>query len=206
VGSFYFTKNSHDQPTLTIRTEGGKNISFQILFSVDEQWASIQMDEQDSLELVRRLSQRLPAMMEEIGPQPGQAGPAKISLIFTIYSPRRVLIVDDQDTAQKMYQRYLGHTNLDVVGITNPAEVLSIAQQIQPAFVILDVMMPHIDGWEVLQTLQLDPHAKHIPVIVCSAWGEPELARALGAVAFLKKPVIQKELLAALSRLGLIQE
>jgi CheY-like chemotaxis protein len=67
-------------------------------------------------------------------------------------------------------------------------------------------MMPNIDGWEVLQTLQLDPETKHIPVIICSAWGEPELARSLGAVAFLKKPVIQKDLLDVLLRLGLVQE
>jgi CheY-like chemotaxis protein len=71
---------------------------------------------------------------------------------------------------------------------------------------ILDVMMPHTDGWEVLQTLQLDPHMKHVPVIICSAWGEPELARSLGAVAFLKKPIIQKDLLDLLVHLGLVQE
>ena len=44
-----------------------------------------------------------------------------------------------------------------------------MAQRIQPALIILDVMMPHTDGWEVLQTLQLDPETKKIPVVVCSA-------------------------------------
>ncbi len=118
----------------------------------------------------------------------------------------RVLIVDDQVTAQKMFQRYLSRTPLEVVGVTEPAQALSMAQNIQPTLLILDVMMPRIDGWEVLQTLQLDPRTKHIPIVVCSAWGEPELARSLGAVAFLKKPVVQKDLFDVLIRLGLIQE
>jgi CheY-like chemotaxis protein len=114
--------------------------------------------------------------------------------------------MDDQVAAQKMFQRYLSRTNLEVIGITDPTQGLDMARKIQPALLILDVMMPNIDGWEVLQTLQLDPETKHIPVIICSAWGEPELARSLGAVAFLKKPVIQKDLLDVLLRLGLVQE
>jgi CheY-like chemotaxis protein len=105
-----------------------------------------------------------------------------------------------------MFQRYMGRANLEVIGITDPTQGLATAQKIQPALIILDVMMPHIDGWEVLQTLKLDPETKHIPIIVCSAWGEPELARSLGAIAFLKKPVIQKDLLDALIHLGLVQE
>ena len=177
-----------------------------ILFDADEQWASIQNDEQDSLGFARRLSQRLPARVEEMYPPQDKSGPAEIRLVFAGSQPRTVLIVDDQVAAQKMFQRYLSRTNLEVIGITDPSQGLAMAQKIQPALLILDVMMPHIDGWEVLQTLQLDPRTKHIPILVCSAWGEPELARSLGAMAFLKKPVIQKDLLDVLVRLGLVQE
>jgi CheY-like chemotaxis protein len=52
----------------------------------------------------------------------------------------------------------------------------------------------------------LDSIARHIPVLVCSAWDEPELAYSLGAAAFLKKPVLQKALLDVLYQLNLIQE
>ena len=107
--------------------------------------------------------------------------------MFTVSQPRTVLVVDDQVAAQRMFQRYLSRTNLEVIGVTDPTQGLDMARKIQPALLILDVMMPHIDGWEVLQNLQLDPETKHIPIIVCSAWGEPELARSLGAVAFLEK-------------------
>jgi len=57
------------------------------------------------------------------------------------------------------------------------------------------VMMPQVDGWELLQLLKLDEILRHIPVIVCSAWNDPDLSQSLGAAAYLKKPVTQKMLL-----------
>jgi len=194
------------QSKVTLRTKVSATEEMGILFEVDEQWASIQSDEQDSLDFARRLSRRLPARIEETYPLQGKSGVAEIRLVFTASQPKTVLIVDDQVAAQKMFQRYLSRFQLEVIGVTDPTQALTMTRKIQPALLILDVMMPHIDGWEVLQTLQLDPKTKHIPIIVCSAWGEPELARSLGAVAFLKKPVIQKDLLDVLIRLGLIQE
>jgi CheY-like chemotaxis protein len=194
------------QSGLTLQTEAGRAMSICILFDADEQWASIQNDERDSLDFACRLSKRLPARLDEKYPPQDSSGPAEIRLVFAVSTPRTVLVVDDQVAAQKMFQRYLSRSNLEVIGITDPTEGLAMARKIQPALLILDVMMPHIDGWEVLQTLQLDPETKHIPVIICSAWGEPELARSLGAVAFLKKPVIQKDLLDVLFRLGLDPE
>jgi CheY-like chemotaxis protein len=64
--------------------------------------------------------------------------------------------------------------------------------------------MPTMDGWEILQALQADPETRHIPVIVCSVWDEPELAFSLGAADFLKKPITQRDLLDALVRLKLL--
>ncbi|MCS7011399.1 MAG: response regulator [Anaerolineales bacterium] len=201
-----FILHIHDQPLLTLATESGTVSTLRIVFQTDEQWVLNQTEEQDSLDLIRQLCRRLPARLEETYPPPGKAGVGEVSLIFDGRSNRLVLIVDDQPAAQKMYKRYLSQTDLDVVGVTMPSQAVEVARETQPAAIILDVMMPHIDGWEILQTLQLDPQTKHIPVIVCSAWGEAELARALGAVAFLKKPVFQKELLAVFSRLGVAQE
>ncbi|HTX91904.1 MAG TPA: response regulator [Anaerolineales bacterium] len=191
---------------MSLRTERNGTTSMSLLFDADEQWTAIQKDEQDSLDFARRLCQRLPARVEETYPPREKSGRAEIRLVFVSAPSRTVLIVDDQAAAQKMFQRYLSRTKLEVIGITDPSQGLEMAQKLQPALLILDVMMPRIDGWEVLQTLQLDPHTKHIPIVICSAWGEPELAHSLGAVDFLKKPVIQKDLLDLLARLGLIQE
>jgi CheY-like chemotaxis protein len=192
------------RPEIVLRTNPGPPVSMRISFETDEQWASIQGDELDSLGLVRRLSRQIPARLVEAYPSRGAAGPAEIAVEFAPPQARVALIVDDQPAAQKMYQRYLSRTDLEVVGLTDPTAAVSTARQVQPALLILDVMMPRVDGWEVLQALQLDPQTRHIPVVVCSAWGEPELARSLEAAAFLKKPVVQKDLLDVLTRLNII--
>jgi len=191
---------------ITLKAGGDASHVFSLIFEADEQWSSIQSDEQDTLEFVRKLSLRLPARLEEFYPEAGCAGLAEIRLEFIASKPKSVLMVDDQPATLKMFQRYLSGTSLDITGLSDPSLAVESARQLQPNLILLDVMMPRIDGWEVLQALQLDPQTKTIPIIVCSAWGEPELARSLGATEFLKKPVIQKDLLAALARLGIIQE
>ena len=201
-----YVMHLREEPVITLRAKPEAGLTISLSFEADEQWASIQNDERDTLEFVRKLSPRLPARLEEVYPPPGKAGPASIHLLFGSAKPKNVLMVDDQPATLKMFQRYLSGTSLDITGISDPGLVLETARQLQPALILLDVMMPRIDGWEVLQALQLDPQTKNIPIIVCSAWGEPELARSLGAVEFLKKPVIQKDLLAALNRLAIIQE
>jgi CheY-like chemotaxis protein len=191
---------------ITVKTEMVNTPVIKFLFNLDDQWANIQNDEKDSVDFARKLSKQLPATIEESLPGNNQAGAAEIQLIFGYYQTRTVLVVDDQNAAIKMFQRYLSRAKLDVVGITDPVQALDLAQKLHPAVIILDVMMPHIDGWEVLQTIQLDRATKDIPIIVCSAWGEPELARSLGAVAFIKKPIIQKDLLSVFHQLGILQE
>lgn len=116
-----------------------------------------------------------------------------------------LLVVDDQPSAVNLFRRYLSRTVFRVVGITDPQEVLSSAQRLRPAAIILDVMMPAVDGWELLQALQAAPATRDIPVIMCSVWDEPELASALGAALFVKKPITQRDLLTALARLGLVE-
>ena len=64
-------------------------------------------------------------------------------------------------------------------------------------------MMPQLDGWELLQTIKLDEMLKHIPVIICSAWDDPDLSHSLGAAVYLKKPVTQKMLLDAVRKVTL---
>lgn len=111
-----------------------------------------------------------------------------------------ILVVDDQEPALKMYERYLSRTNYKIYGLSKATKVLYKAIELNPALILLDIMMPKLDGWEVLQSLRLNEKTKHIPIIVCSAWGEPELAKSLGANYFLRKPIVQKELLEILER------
>jgi CheY-like chemotaxis protein len=188
---------------IALRVRPGSPPALHIEFKLDDQWAEIREDEKDSIALVQQLCSRIPARLEERTPGRDAAGPAEIILHIGQPVARVALVIDDQAAAQKMYQRYLSRTDLDVVGVVDPTTAVDTARRIQPALIILDVMMPRIDGWEVLQALHLDPQTRHIPVVVCSAWGEPQLAHSLDAAAFLKKPVVQKDLLDALNRLNL---
>ncbi len=108
---------------------------------------------------------------------------------------RIMLVIDDQEPVVNLFQRYLSQTDLLVIGINHPAEAITLARHLRPAVITLDVMMPQMDGWELLQLIKLDEMLKNIPVIVCSAWDDPDLSHSLGAQAYLKKPVTQKMLL-----------
>lgn len=114
-----------------------------------------------------------------------------------------ILVIDDQPPTISLFRRYLSQSDFKIEGITSAAEALPAAARLKPVLITLDVMMPHVDGWEVLQMLKLDAHTSAIPVLICSAWEAPELARSLGAADFLKKPITQKQLLDAIERLDL---
>jgi CheY-like chemotaxis protein len=156
------------------------------------------------LEAARYGVQRLNGILQEIRPPDGQAGSIRLDLSLPRAGQSVVLVVDDQEPAIRMFRRYLSRSNLQVVGVREPEQVLPLARQLQPQAITLDVMMPTVDGWEILQTLQTDPETRHIPVIVCSVWNEPELASSLGAAGFLKKPITQADLLGELTRLELL--
>ncbi len=157
-----------------------------------------------ALEAVRYWAHRLAVDLQEKHTPGVRAGLTRLIISLPRAEQSIILVVDDQKPAINMFRRYLSRSRLRVVGVQGPEQVLALARQLQPQAITLDVMMPTIDGWEVLQTLQADPETRHIPIIVCSVWDEPELAYSLGAADFLKKPITQKVLLDALGRLKLL--
>lgn len=114
---------------------------------------------------------------------------------------RIVLVVDDQEPTINLFRRYLSQTNIITIGVSKAEQVIPLASHFHPILITLDVMMPQMDGWELLQLLKTNEETRHIPIIVCSAWEDPDLSRSLGADKFLKKPVTQKMLLSAMEEL-----
>src|SRR5690606_5764488 len=70
-----------------------------------------------------------------------------------------------------------------------PASVLQIARAVQPVAILLDILMPGVDGWSVLEMLKRDPATARIPVLVTSVLDEAAKARALGADGVIAKPI-----------------
>ncbi|HLF01425.1 MAG TPA: response regulator, partial [Anaerolineales bacterium] len=79
---------------------------------------------------------------------------------------------------------------------------VAAARALRPDIVLLDVLMPHHDGWQVLSELKDHPDTHDIPVIVCSILTEREKALRLGATDYLIKPILDVDLVSALSRLN----
>ena len=100
-----------------------------------------------------------------------------------------ILVIDDDPNAQELMKKFLTKENYDVIQATSGKDGLTLAKEHLPDLITLDVMMPEMDGWEVLTALQSDQKTKNIPVIMLTMANEPDLGYSLGATDYLTKPV-----------------
>ena len=101
----------------------------------------------------------------------------------------QVLVIDDDPHMRDLLARFLGRDGLGVATAANGEDGLALARAMSPSAIILDVMMPRMDGWAVLSALKADPDLAEIPVIMVSMIRETGLAYSLGAADYLTKPV-----------------
>jgi DNA-binding response OmpR family regulator len=102
----------------------------------------------------------------------------------------KVLLIEDDDAAAEMYRLRLIADGYAVVVADDGEKGLAMAIAERPDFIYLDLRLPRIDGFEVLERLRTDPETAGIPVIILSNFGEPELRERglkLGALEFLVK-------------------
>jgi CheY-like chemotaxis protein len=126
-----------------------------------------------------------------------------------IYSEKRTpaaLIVEDDMTCVYLWQRYMKKSGFRAISTQEGKGALDMARRERPALVVLDVMLPDIDGWEVLQALKTDPSTRDIPVLICSALHEEKRSLDKGADGYLQKPVLYEDFLAALSSIDVEPE
>jgi len=114
---------------------------------------------------------------------------------------RLVLCVDDNEGVITLFRRYLSKQGYRVIGLTDSTAAVENARQLKPFAITLDVMMPNRDGWQVIQELKTDPDTRRIPVIMCTIVSDQEYGLSLGASDYLIKPILEKNLVAALERL-----
>ena len=130
----------------------------------------------------------------------GEVSQPLATLVLPPVPLRTVLVVDDNPELIGLFRRYLRDQPYRVIQATSGAMALKLCAQLQPAVIVLDVMMPAQDGWEVLRQLRREPERREIPIVMCSVLPEQTLARALGIREYLTKPVTRQALLAALAR------
>lgn len=104
--------------------------------------------------------------------------------------PVRVLLVEDDQLIQRMYQKIFTFEKYEVVTASDGEEALEKARTSDPTIILLDVMMPKMNGMEVLERLKMDPNTKAIPVVMLSnlaGENDAETALAKGAVKYIIK-------------------
>lgn len=111
-----------------------------------------------------------------------------------------VLIIDDNADTIQLLQRYAAGTRYQLTGARTLARALELVAQAPPQIIVLDVMMPDVDGWQVLGQLRQHPTTRQIPIVICTILAQEDLARTLGANGFVHKPVSRSTFLAALDR------
>ena len=102
---------------------------------------------------------------------------------------KHILVIDDDPDAVYLLEENLNQDEFVVTGSRNGQEGLRLARQQQPQAILLDILMPGMDGWQVLHELKEDPHTAAIPVILLTILDKKALGFRLGAAAYLLKPL-----------------
>ena len=116
------------------------------------------------------------------------------------YQGKPVLVIDDDPDARMLLTHHLADFGCSVVTASTGEEGLRLARQQPPELIILDLLMPGMNGWEVMHTLRTYPELRRVPVVVASSLTGVGGVGALGVVDFLPKPVEREQMAVILGR------
>lgn len=115
-----------------------------------------------------------------------------------------VLVVEDSAPQREMISELLAKSGMSVALATDGVEALEQVKALQPDIVVLDIVMPRKNGYEVCREIKSDPSTQHVPVIICSSKGEDfdkYWGMKQGADAYIVKPFQPKELIGTIKQL-----
>ncbi|MBD2200707.1 MULTISPECIES: response regulator [Calothrix] len=115
---------------------------------------------------------------------------------------RRILLVEDNDVNRMLMSDYLSYCGYNVHSLSIGSALFSTVEKFQPELILLDLKLPDIDGYSLLEKIQRKPSFPKIPIIVVSAFAfknDQERAMRLGAYRYFVKPVNLKELITTIS-------
>ena len=140
----------------------------------------------------------LPALPSPLAGMVPVTPPSAVSKSAT---PPKILIIEDELHIAQLFRHQLEMDGYTVSIVTRGAEALAKAQYERPDLISLDVMLPDINGFEVLRQLKTDPETKDIPVIITSIVADQEKGFALGATDYITKPLDKLQLLTSVRRI-----
>ncbi len=117
-------------------------------------------------------------------------------------SQKTVLVVDDEPEVVTLIADYLSQAGYFTITATSGAHALELAEKHRPFAITLDVIMPEMDGFEVLQRLKENPITRNIPTIIISITDDKETGFAMGAVGYIAKPVNKDTLITEIKKIG----
>jgi len=197
--------------SIAILTSPGGQVNLQISMEVDEEIIKIEghrvvdyipgtrnADVEKKYEITKRLATLSHGIVRFVE-KPGLFF-ALLSLPFVNQIP--ILAVDDNPDILQIMQRYAQNSRYKMITTPTPTQIFELIEQHKPKVILLDVMIPEIDGWKILGRISENPATKDIPVVICTVLPQEELAHSLGALAFLRKPFSRYELLSILDQLA----
>ena len=111
-----------------------------------------------------------------------------------IFSGKKILVIDDDPTTHDLIRHFLEPEGFNIIATTDPEEGSRWAKEQKPDGIILDVIMPKMDGWAVLTRLKSDPEMSAIPVIMATVLEDHSIGYTLGATDYLTKPIQREKL------------
>jgi signal transduction histidine kinase/CheY-like chemotaxis protein len=111
-----------------------------------------------------------------------------------------ILVIEDDPSTVRLLREYLEPAGYTVTVAPTGEAGLALAKKRRPAAVVLDVLLPGVDGWEVLRRLKAEDGLRDVPVVIVTVVDERGIGLALGAMDYLVKPVEREALLACLAR------
>ncbi len=129
---------------------------------------------------------------------PPRLAPSEAGAPKRTSGPRLVLVVDDEADSRELLANLLEECGCQAITADAGPRALIEARQFKPDLILLDLMMPGMNGWQVLHALKSDPELKHIPVAISSIVAHENQGSIIGAVDLLQKPVVREDLLRVL--------
>ncbi|RYD62117.1 MAG: response regulator, partial [Verrucomicrobiaceae bacterium] len=119
--------------------------------------------------------------------------PEELRVLVESSEQSLVLVIDDDLTVHDLVRRFMQKEGYNCVCASNGMEGLELARKLRPSIIVLDVMMPNMDGWSVLTRLKGDPEISDIPVVMLTMVDSKELGFSLGVDEYMLKPIERSE-------------